>query len=60
MSSVEWLFEMMEQNTENVTNMIDLVKYLLYKATGRDLGVIELSANFFIIKTFHQCMVVQE
>lgn len=50
MSSVEWLFEMMEQNTENVTNMIDLVKYLLYKATGRDLGVTELSANFFIIK----------
>ncbi len=48
MSSVEWLFEMMEQNTENVTNMIDLVKYLLYKATGRDLGVTELSAKFLI------------
>lgn len=52
MSSVEWLFEMMEQNTENVTNMIDLVKYLLYKATGRDLGVTELNESWLKPSTF--------
>lgn len=52
MSAVDWLFEMMANNTENVTNMTDLIKYLLYKATGQDLGVTELGASFFTINSF--------
>ena len=34
----DWLFEIMEENPKTV-NMIDLTKYLLYKATGKDYGV---------------------
>ena len=52
MSAVDWLFEMMANNTENVTNMIDLVKYLLYKATGEDLGVTELNESWLKPSTF--------
>lgn len=52
MSAVDWLFEMMANNTENVTNMTDLIKYLLYKATGQDLGVTELNESWLKPSTF--------
>lgn len=35
-----WLFEIIEKN-ESTADMIDMVKYLLYKATGRSYGVEE-------------------
>lgn len=35
-----WLFEIIQTN-ESTADMIDLVKYLLYKATGRNYGVKE-------------------
>lgn len=34
----DWLFEIMEENPKTV-NLIDLTRYLLYKATGKDYGV---------------------
>lgn len=34
----DWLFEIMEENPKTV-NMIDLTRYLLYKATGKNYGV---------------------
>lgn len=45
--SVEnWLFEIIERN-EDTTDMLDLVKYLLYKATGANYGVTEIDFNLF-------------
>ncbi len=38
----EWLFEMLKGN-ENAEYMIDVTKYLLYKATGKDYGVTEIN-----------------
>lgn len=38
LSAAEWLFEALEQN-EDTSKMVDLTKYLLYKATGHDYGV---------------------
>lgn len=38
----DWLFEIMENN-EKTVNMVELTKYLLYKATGKDYGVTEFS-----------------
>lgn len=40
----EWLFEMLKGN-ENAEYMIDVTKYLLYKATGKDYGVTELNLD---------------
>lgn len=37
---LDWLLEMLENNPDTV-NMIDLTKYLLFKATGNDYGVTE-------------------
>ncbi len=50
MQEVDWLFEMMETSSKT-SDMIDLVKYLLYKATGVDLGVTSLNADYFVSKS---------
>lgn len=42
MSVPSWLFEIIENN-ESTKEMLDLVKYLLYKATGNNYGVTEIS-----------------
>lgn len=34
----DWLFEIMEENPKTV-NMIDLTRYLLFKATGKNYGI---------------------
>ena len=39
-SASEWLFEALENNADTV-GMVDLTKYLLYKATGINYGVTE-------------------
>ena len=36
----QWIFELLGKNTDTA-NMVDLTKYLLYKATGKDFGVTE-------------------
>lgn len=36
----QWLFEILENN-DSTKDMVDLTKYLLYKATGRSFGVTE-------------------
>lgn len=36
----DWLFNMLENNADTV-NMVDLTKYLMYKASGIDFGVTE-------------------
>ena len=38
----DWLFEIMENN-EKTKDLIELTKYLLYKATGKDYGVKDLN-----------------
>lgn len=43
-SGAEWLFEILERN-EDTSNMVDLTKYLLYMATGKDYGVTEYDYN---------------
>ena len=50
MQEVDWLFEMMETSSKT-SDMIDLVKYLLYKATGVNLGVTSLDENYFVSKS---------
>lgn len=45
MNSSDWFFEMLE-SSEATSDMIDLVKYLLYKATGESYGVKELSKTW--------------
>ena len=47
----DWLFEIME-NSEKTADMVDLVKYLLYKATDRDFGVTEFDFSVFEPSSF--------
>lgn len=51
LSAPEWLFEILESNQKTV-DMVDLTKYLLYKATGRDYGVTEYDFSAFDPKNF--------
>lgn len=46
MSVPEWLFEIIEEN-EDTADMLDLIKYLLYKATGVDFGVKSFDFSVF-------------
>lgn len=41
-----WLFEIIETN-DSTADMLDLIKYLLYKATGVDYGVDEFDFSIF-------------
>lgn len=45
-----WFFEIIETN-ESTADMLDLMKYLLYKATGVDYGVTEFDFNIFYPST---------
>ncbi len=47
----EWLFEIIETN-ESTADKLDLVKYLLYKATGHNYGVTEYDFSEFEPQTF--------
>lgn len=41
LDAAEWLFQMIEEN-ERIADRLDLIKYLIYKATGREqYGVLE-------------------
>lgn len=44
LSAEEWLFEMLEQN-DSTKEMVDLTKYLLYKALDKDYGVTDYDFN---------------
>lgn len=50
-SASEWLFEILE-NSDDTADMVDLTKYLLYKATERDYGVTEFDFSAFEPKNF--------
>lgn len=45
-SATQWLFEIIEKN-KSTSNMVDLTKYLLYKATGEDYGITEFDFSIF-------------
>lgn len=45
-SVADWLFEILEIN-DSTSDMVDLIKYLLYKATGADYGVTEFDFSIF-------------
>lgn len=45
-SATAWLFEILGEN-KSTENMVDLTKYLLYKATGKDYGVTEFDFSIF-------------
>ncbi len=45
-SVADWLFEILEIN-DSTSDMVDLVKYLLYKASGVDYGVTEFDFSIF-------------
>ncbi len=47
----EWLFEIIETN-ESTADKLDLVKYLLYKATGHNYGVTEYDFSEFEPQSF--------
>lgn len=50
-SASDWLFEIMG-NSPKTADMVDLVKYLLYKATDRDYGVTEFDFSVFEPSSF--------
>lgn len=45
-SAPEWLFEILEKG-KNTVDMVDLTKYLLYKANGHNYGVTEFDFSIF-------------
>lgn len=47
----DWLFEILEANS-NTADMVDLTKYLLYKAFGIDYGVTSLDFNLYKPSSF--------
>lgn len=47
----EWLFEIIETN-ESTADKLDLVKYLLYKATGHNYGITEYDFSEFEPQSF--------
>lgn len=51
-SVAQWLFGIIENN-ESTADMLDLIKYLLYKATGRDYGVTEFDFSAFDARYFN-------
>ena len=53
LSAPEWLFEILAEN-EKTKNMVDIIKYLLYKATGTSYGVTELDISLFDPLNFHK------
>lgn len=42
----EWLYQILEEN-DSTKDMVDLTKYLFYKATGKDYGVKEFKSEAF-------------
>lgn len=48
-----WLFEILE-NSPDTKDMVDLTKYLLYKATDTDYGVTEFDFGIFDPKNFKE------
>lgn len=50
-SAPEWLFEMLEGGPKTA-NMVDLVKYLLYKANGENYGVTSFDTSIFDMSKF--------
>lgn len=46
-SASEWLFEILETNDSTKDTFVDLMKYLLYKATGVNYGVTEFDFSIF-------------
>ena len=44
LGSAEWLFDLLSGN-DKTKDMIDITKYLLYKASGRDYGITEFDFN---------------
>lgn len=51
LSASSWLFEILETN-ESTADMVDIVKYLLYKATGNNYGVTEFDFSIFDASKF--------
>ena len=53
MESPDWLFDMME-SSQRTADMVDLMKYLLYKATGVDLGVTSFDFGLYDLSKFNK------
>jgi len=52
LSTKDWLFEILESN-ENTVNMVDLTKYLIYRATGKAIdGVTTYNFNVYNLADF--------
>ena len=49
----DWIFKILENN-ERTANLLDLTKYLMYKATNIDYGVIEFDFSIFGLEQFQQ------
>ncbi len=49
----QYLFTIIENN-EKTANLLDLTKYLIYKATGRNFGVVEYDFSIFNLQAFSE------
>jgi len=52
MSEPDWLFDMLKESPK-ASSIIDVVKYLLYKATEIDYGVKNLNLNIYNLSNFN-------
>ena len=51
-SGAEWLIEILERNEDTSNTFPDLTRYLIYKATGKDMGVTDFDFSIFDPKNF--------
>lgn len=51
-----WFFEILEKNPDTV-NMVDLTKYLFYKATGKDYGIKEFDFSVYDVSKFNNIII---
>ncbi len=51
-SAASWLFEIMEHKESTSGTILDLIKYLLYKATDTDYGVTDFDFSIFLEANF--------
>ena len=59
-SGAEWLIDILERNEDTSNTFPDLTRYLIYKATGKDLGVTEFDFSAFDPKNFQSVSVTIE
>lgn len=59
-SGAEWLIDILERNDDTSNTFPDLTRYLIYKATGKDMGVTDFDFSIYDPKNFQSVSVTIE